>query len=94
MEGKRVNFTLFCNYDKEAPDADVEHSVLGLQSYWDATYEDELANFHEHGHTGEVWVKVHESILTYSSIAMYMMVALTMNCKSTLPPSEIKAWLQ
>ncbi|PIA33493.1 hypothetical protein AQUCO_04100137v1 [Aquilegia coerulea] len=41
--------------DKEAPDADVEPSVLGLQSYWDATYADELANFHEHGHTGEVW---------------------------------------
>lgn len=41
--------------DKEAPDADVEPSVLGLQSYWDATYADELANFHEHGHPGEVW---------------------------------------
>ncbi|KAL5726639.1 hypothetical protein ACHQM5_009665 [Ranunculus cassubicifolius] len=41
--------------DKEAPDADVEPSVLGLQSYWDATYADELANFYEHGHTGEVW---------------------------------------
>ncbi|XP_010253369.1 PREDICTED: protein-lysine N-methyltransferase Mettl10-like [Nelumbo nucifera] len=41
--------------DKEEPDAEVEPSVLGLQSYWDATYTDELANFHEHGHSGEVW---------------------------------------
>nr|DAD19869.1 TPA_asm: hypothetical protein HUJ06_021332 [Nelumbo nucifera] len=41
--------------DKEEPDAEVEPSVLGLQSYWDATYADELANFHEHGHSGEVW---------------------------------------
>ncbi|XP_043702012.1 EEF1A lysine methyltransferase 2-like [Telopea speciosissima] len=44
--------------DKEAPDAEVEPSMLGLQSYWDATYADELANFHEHGHTGEIWFGV------------------------------------
>ncbi|CAH8389442.1 unnamed protein product [Eruca vesicaria subsp. sativa] len=24
-------------------------------SYWDAAYSDELSNFREHGHTGEVW---------------------------------------
>lgn len=41
--------------DKEEPDAEVEPSMLGLQSYWDATYADELTNFHEHGHTGEIW---------------------------------------
>ncbi|XP_010243768.1 PREDICTED: protein-lysine N-methyltransferase Mettl10-like [Nelumbo nucifera] len=41
--------------DKEDPDAEVEPSMLGLQSYWDATYADELANFHEHGHSGEIW---------------------------------------
>ncbi|GAB4837539.1 hypothetical protein Ancab_002393 [Ancistrocladus abbreviatus] len=29
--------------------------MLGLQSYWDATYSNELANFREHGHAGEVW---------------------------------------
>jgi len=29
--------------------------MLGFQSYWDAAYADELANFREHGHTGEVW---------------------------------------
>ncbi|RZC61346.1 hypothetical protein C5167_023106 [Papaver somniferum] len=44
-----------CSSDKEAPDAEVEPSVLGLQSYWDSTYAEELANFHEHGHAGEVW---------------------------------------
>ncbi|KAL6286724.1 hypothetical protein ACE6H2_011114 [Prunus campanulata] len=41
--------------DKEEPDAEGVTSMLGLQSYWDAAYADELANFHEHGHTGEVW---------------------------------------
>eukprot|EP00252_Welwitschia_mirabilis_P007922 TRINITY_DN19617_c0_g1_i1.p1 TRINITY_DN19617_c0_g1~~TRINITY_DN19617_c0_g1_i1.p1 ORF type:complete len:354 (+),score=68.49 TRINITY_DN19617_c0_g1_i1:135-1196(+) len=41
--------------DKEEQDTEVEPSVLGLQSHWDATYTEELANFHEHGHAGEVW---------------------------------------
>ncbi|XP_021832076.1 EEF1A lysine methyltransferase 2 [Prunus avium] len=41
--------------DKDEPDAEGVTSMLGLQSYWDAAYADELANFHEHGHTGEVW---------------------------------------
>ncbi|KAF9600799.1 hypothetical protein IFM89_012538 [Coptis chinensis] len=54
--------------DKEAPDVDVEPSMLGLQSYWDATYADELANFHEHGHTGEVWfgADVMETVATWT----------------------------
>ena len=42
-----------CSSDKEETDAD--GSMLGLQSYWDAAYADELANFREHGHSGEVW---------------------------------------
>ncbi|KAL2522374.1 S-adenosyl-L-methionine-dependent methyltransferase superfamily protein [Forsythia ovata] len=41
--------------DKEEPDAEAVSSLLGFQSYWDATYADELANFREHGHAGEVW---------------------------------------
>jgi len=42
--------------DKEEPDADGGgQSMLGLQSYWDAAYSDELTNFREHGHAGEVW---------------------------------------
>ncbi|KAF6155397.1 hypothetical protein GIB67_019923 [Kingdonia uniflora] len=43
----------FCirSSDKEALDAEVEPSMLGLQSCWGSTYADELANFHEHGHT-------------------------------------------
>ncbi|XP_051141058.1 uncharacterized protein LOC127258303 [Andrographis paniculata] len=40
--------------DKEEPDAELS-SMLGLQSYWDAAYADELATFREHGHSGEVW---------------------------------------
>ncbi|XP_059640779.1 uncharacterized protein LOC132282951 [Cornus florida] len=43
------------NSDKEEPDAEAVSSMLGFQSYWDAAYADELANFREHGHSGEVW---------------------------------------
>lgn len=47
---------LACSSDKEEPDAhEVEPSMLGLQSYWDAAYAEDLANFHERGHSGEVW---------------------------------------
>ncbi|XP_071731312.1 uncharacterized protein [Rutidosis leptorrhynchoides] len=41
--------------DKEEPDAETITSMLGFQSYWDTTYADELTNFREHGHAGEVW---------------------------------------
>ncbi|KAJ1443204.1 S-adenosyl-L-methionine-dependent methyltransferase [Sesbania bispinosa] len=41
--------------DKEEPDAEAVSSMLGFQSYWDAAYADELSNFREHGHAGEVW---------------------------------------
>ncbi|KAM7520295.1 hypothetical protein LguiB_019257 [Lonicera macranthoides] len=41
--------------DKEEPDAEPVTSMLGFQSYWDSTYADELTNFREHGHRGEVW---------------------------------------
>ncbi|ESQ28699.1 hypothetical protein EUTSA_v10018777mg [Eutrema salsugineum] len=52
-----VNFRVSSDYssDKEEPDADGGQSMLGLQSYWDAAYSDELTNFREHGHAGEVW---------------------------------------
>ncbi|XP_022143402.1 EEF1A lysine methyltransferase 2 [Momordica charantia] len=41
--------------DEMEPDAEAVTSMLGLQSYWDSQYADELANFREHGHVGEVW---------------------------------------
>nr|XP_043632060.1 EEF1A lysine methyltransferase 2-like [Erigeron canadensis] len=41
--------------DKDEPDAESISSMLGLQSYWDAAYADELSNFREHGNAGEVW---------------------------------------
>ncbi|KAL4557087.1 hypothetical protein LXL04_035257 [Taraxacum kok-saghyz] len=41
--------------DKEEPDAETITSMLGFQSYWDTAYADELTNFREHGHAGEVW---------------------------------------
>uniref|UniRef100_A0A1D1XRM4 Protein-lysine N-methyltransferase g.60620 n=2 Tax=Anthurium amnicola TaxID=1678845 RepID=A0A1D1XRM4_9ARAE len=45
--------------DKDEPDAnEVEPSMLGLQSYWDSAYAEDLANFQEHGHAGEVWFGV------------------------------------
>ncbi|KAK3161605.1 hypothetical protein QOZ80_1BG0079220 [Eleusine coracana subsp. coracana] len=40
--------------DDQDPD-DVEGSMLGLQSYWDSSYSEDLANFQEHGHAGEIW---------------------------------------
>ncbi|CAN1351533.1 EEF1A lysine methyltransferase 2 [Linum perenne] len=52
-----ANFRAASDYssDKEEPDAEVVTSMLGLQSYWDSAYADELSNFREHGHAGEVW---------------------------------------
>lgn len=45
--------------DKDEPDAsEVESSMLGFQSYWDASYAEDLANFREHGHAGEIWLVV------------------------------------
>ncbi|KAK6266607.1 hypothetical protein QUC31_017444 [Theobroma cacao] len=52
-----ANFRAASDYssDKDEPDADGMTSMLGRQSYWDAAYAGELANFREHGHTGEIW---------------------------------------
>ncbi|KAI8541909.1 hypothetical protein RHMOL_Rhmol08G0097200 [Rhododendron molle] len=41
--------------DKEEPDAEAVTSMLGFQNYWDSAYANELANYREHGHAGEVW---------------------------------------
>ncbi|KAJ3670719.1 hypothetical protein LUZ60_008145 [Juncus effusus] len=42
--------------DKDGSDgAEVEASLLGLQSYWDSTYAEDLVNFRESGHVGEIW---------------------------------------
>ena len=48
-----ANFRSPCDYsfDKDE-DTEAATSMLGLQSYWNATYADELANFDEHGHAG------------------------------------------
>ncbi|GLU10712.1 hypothetical protein SLE2022_274980 [Rubroshorea leprosula] len=52
-----ANFRAASDYSSDKDDSDTEAtmSMLGLQSYWDAAYADELANFREHGHTGEIW---------------------------------------
>jgi hypothetical protein len=47
-----------CRYSSDKDDQDtseVEGSMLGLQSYWDASYSEDLANYQEHGHAGEIW---------------------------------------
>lgn len=46
--------TVDYSFDKEYED-EIEQSTLGLQSHWDATYAEELTNFHEHGDAGEIW---------------------------------------
>lgn len=52
-----ANFRAASDYSSDKDDSDTEQtdSMLGLQSYWDAAYADELSNFREHGHAGEVW---------------------------------------
>ncbi|XP_039054441.1 EEF1A lysine methyltransferase 2-like [Hibiscus syriacus] len=52
-----ANFRPASDYssDKDEPEADAMTSMFGLQSYWDAAYLDEIANFREHGHVGEIW---------------------------------------
>ncbi|KAL6993983.1 hypothetical protein U1Q18_012093 [Sarracenia purpurea var. burkii] len=54
--------------DKEEPDAEAVTSMLGFQSYWDATYAEELVNFRVHGHAGEVWfgVEVMETVASWT----------------------------
>jgi hypothetical protein len=53
-----VHWIIDCSwtqFGQDELDAEGVASMLGLQSYWDAAYADELANFHEHGHAGDVW---------------------------------------
>ncbi|XP_010232153.1 EEF1A lysine methyltransferase 2 [Brachypodium distachyon] len=45
----------YCSDKDDQESGDVEGSMLGLQSYWDASYSEDLANFQEHGHAGEIW---------------------------------------
>ncbi|KAG1368089.1 EEF1A lysine methyltransferase 2 [Cocos nucifera] len=55
--------------DKDEPDAtEVETSMLGFQSYWNASYAEDLVNFHEHGHAGEIWfgVEVMGTVATWT----------------------------
>ncbi|KAG0459683.1 hypothetical protein HPP92_022811 [Vanilla planifolia] len=57
------------NSDKDEPDVNEdEPSMLGLQSYWEASYAEDLANFHEHGHAGEVWfgAEVMDTVVTWT----------------------------
>ncbi|MFS7973471.1 putative Methyltransferase domain-containing protein [Helianthus anomalus] len=55
LDSHIVTEFLWRDSDKEEPDAEAIPSMLGFQSYWDTAYADELTNFREHGHAGEVW---------------------------------------
>ncbi|XP_016490507.1 uncharacterized protein LOC107810267 [Nicotiana tabacum] len=50
-----LNYRAEYSSDKDEQDGEAVSSMLGFQSYWDSAYADELANFREHGHAGEVW---------------------------------------
>uniref|UniRef100_A0ACD5TZI8 Uncharacterized protein n=2 Tax=Avena sativa TaxID=4498 RepID=A0ACD5TZI8_AVESA len=45
----------YCSDKDDQDPIETEGSMLGLQSYWDASYSEDLANFQEHGHAGEIW---------------------------------------
>ncbi|CAO1945576.1 unnamed protein product [Urochloa humidicola] len=45
----------YCSDKDDQDPGDVEGSMLGLQSYWDSSYSEDLANYQEHGHAGEIW---------------------------------------
>jgi hypothetical protein len=49
---------------KAARTLDTKSSVLGLQSHWDSTYADKLANFREHGNDREIWSETSSGSLT------------------------------
>lgn len=68
--------------DKEEPEAELVTSMLGFQSYWDTMYADELANFREHGHSGEIWfgADVMETVASWTkSLCMGISVGLMPN---------------
>ncbi|KAG8055820.1 hypothetical protein GUJ93_ZPchr0001g31127 [Zizania palustris] len=45
----------YCSDKDDQDPGEVEGSMLGLQSYWDASYSEDLAIFQELGHAGEIW---------------------------------------
>ncbi|XP_004232013.1 uncharacterized protein [Solanum lycopersicum] len=76
-----LNYRADYSSDKDEQEGEGVSSMLGFQSYWDAAYADELTNFREHGHTGEVWFggDVMENVVSWTK-------GLCMDiCKSHLP---------
>ncbi|KAI4352136.1 hypothetical protein L6164_006417 [Bauhinia variegata] len=63
-----ANFRAASDYSSDKDEPDAEASMLGFQSYWDAAYADDLTNFREHGHAGEVWfgVDVMETVVSWT----------------------------
>ncbi|KAI4346946.1 hypothetical protein L6164_007808 [Bauhinia variegata] len=63
-----ANFPAASDSSSDKDETDAEASMLGFQSYWDAAYADDLTNFREHGHAGEVWfgVDVMETVASWT----------------------------
>ncbi|WOL03990.1 protein-lysine N-methyltransferase mettl10-like [Canna indica] len=86
------NFPSASDYssDKDGSDSnEVEASLLGLQSYWDSSYAEDLTNFHEHGHAGEIWFgsEVMETVAAWTrtlcaDISQSQKAGDSSNCKS------------
>lgn len=99
-----ANFRAASDYssDKDEPDVnDVESSMLGLQSYWDASYVEDLANYREHGQAGEIWfgVEVMDTVASWTrNLCLIMIqpsnVAESSNCKCETGDSvkDLSTW--
>ncbi|PKA56942.1 hexaprenyldihydroxybenzoate methyltransferase [Apostasia shenzhenica] len=92
------NFRAASDYssDKDEPEVNEdEPSMLGLQSYWDASYAEDLANFHEHGHAGEVWfgAEVMDTVVMWTknsclNLSHDQIAVVCGDCKSTPEASQ------
>ncbi|XP_020275429.1 protein-lysine N-methyltransferase mettl10 [Asparagus officinalis] len=63
--------------------------MLGLQSYWDASYAEDLANYQEHGQAGEIWfgIDVMDTVASWTrnlclNLCQHQNVTAESNCKS------------
>ncbi|MQM19683.1 hypothetical protein Taro_052691 [Colocasia esculenta] len=81
-----------CSSDKDEPDDnEVEPSMLGLQSYWDNAYAEDLANFHEHGHAGEVWFGM-EVMDTVASWTKNLCTSMSQHDVGDDVPKDLSSW--
>lgn len=98
-----ANFRAASDYSSDKDEAegnDDESSMLGLQSYWDSTYAEDLANYHEHGQAGEIWfgAEVMDTVVSWTKKLCLNMLqhhdGESNNCKSESGNTNINcsAW--